>query len=371
MSRRLTLVIHALHGGGAEKSMALAANHWAARGNEVTLITFDSLESDVYHVTPAVHRVALNAMWDSPSAVHAVVNNYRRWRRLRTAIREARGDWVISFTDKTNVSTLLACLATGARVVVCERIDPRPHGIGFFWSQLRRWSYPRSTAVVVQTQAAGDFVQQFVRRKPVYVIPNCVWSGTVPDSLPTLECRPRRIVAMGRLVPQKGFDLLVEAFAQVAPDHPEWTAVLVGEGPERQRLETLIEQRGLSGRVSLCGWRDDPARLLSQAQVFVLSSRYEGFPNALLEAMACGVVPVAFDCDSGPRDIVRHNVDGLLVPPADVERLAQTLSSLLSDTGWRQRLAASAREVTQRFGVDVFFNRWEEILCVKSRSNRG
>lgn len=371
MCRRLTLVIHAIHGGGAEKTMALAANHWAARGNEVTLITFDSLDSDVYHVAPAVHRVALNAMWDSPSAVHAVVNNYRRWRRLRTAIREARGDWVISFTDKTNVSTLLACLATGARVVVCERIDPRAHGIGFFWARLRRWSYPRSTAVVVQTSAARDFTRQFVRRKPVHVIPNCVWAEAVPDHLPTLAYRPRRIIAMGRLVPQKGFDLLVKAFAHVAPDHPEWSVMVVGEGPERQRLERLVEQHGLTARVRLCGWRDDPTTLLSEAQVFVLPSRYEGFPNALLEAMACGLVPVAFDCASGPRDIVRDNVDGLLVPPRDVERLARALASLLSDAPWRQRLATSAREVTERFSTDIFFEHWEEILSATSPPSRG
>ncbi|MFO7906848.1 MAG: glycosyltransferase family 4 protein [Planctomycetota bacterium] len=368
MSRRLTLVIHALHGGGAEKTMALAANHWAARGNAVTLITFDSFDSDVYPVTPAVHRVALNAMGDSPGPAHAVVNNYRRWRRLRDAIRRARGDWVISFTDKTNVLTLLACLGTGARVVICERTDPRHHAVGPVWSQLRRWSYPRSTAVVVQTPAVREFVRQLVRHEAVHVVPNCLWPETVPDTLPSLESRGRRIVAMGRLGPEKGFDLLLEAFSEVAADYPEWDLMVIGEGPERPRLEHLVQQHGLAARVSLCGWRDNPARLLSDAQVFVLSSRYEGFPNALLEAMACGLVPVAFDCDSGPRDIVRDHVDGLLVPPEDVGRLARTLACLLSDAPWRQRLATSAREVTERFGVEAFFERWEKIFAAPSRS---
>lgn len=346
--------------------MALLASHWAARGNDVTLITLDGIESDVYGVSPAVRRVALDLMRDSPTILHAIMNNYRRWRALRNAVREAQGEWVISFTDKTNVLAILACLGTNTRVAVYEQIHPLRHAIGPIWALLRRRTYGRSAAVVVQTPTVRQVVQPWARRTPVHVIPGCVWPETVPSAVPSLSSRAPQIVAMGRLSAQKGFDLLLEAFSSIAPAHPDWNLTIVGEGPERKPLEDLVQQRDLTNRVDLCGWRDDPSRLLSDSQVFVLSSRYEGFPNALLEAMACGVVPVAFDCESGPREIIRHNIDGLLVPAEDVDRLAQALASVLSDAGRRQQLATAAQEVNERFSVEAFFRRWNELLDSES-----
>jgi len=194
----------------------------------------------------------------------------------------------------------------------------------------------------------------------VFVIPNGVRVPAATDSAP--EQAGPTILAMGRLSPEKGFDLLLQAFAQLAGRNSDWTLAIAGEGPRRSMLEQQIAHLGLSDRVRLLGWVSQPHRLMRQARLFVLSSRYEGFPVALLEAMACGLPAVSFDCDSGPREIIRHELDGLLVPPGDVSALAGSIERLLRDDALRATLAHHARDVAQRFSQESFAAKWEEVL---------
>ena len=167
---------------------------------------------------------------------------------------------------------------------------------------------------------------------------------------------------MGRLAQQKGFDLLIEAFSRIANRHPQWSVKILGEGPARASLKRLIAEKGLSGRVVLAGWEPDPVSVLKQSDLFVLSSRFEGFPNALLEAMACGLPSISFDCPSGPAEIIRDTIDGLLVPAEDVEALASTMDRVLGDESLRQRLSAEAVHVVDRFSVEQYFANWDAVL---------
>ena len=233
--------------------------------------------------------------------------------------------------------------------------------MGQIWERLRKWTYPRCAAAVALTDTVAQHLHTVVGQRPVYVIPNGIRVPSVTAS-DIAERDDRTIVAMGRLSPEKGFDLLIDAFARLAAQHPDWRLEIAGEGPERAQLQQQIDQRGLRQQVQLVGWVDDPAQFLSRGALFVLSSRYEGFPMSLLEAMACGVPVVSFDCDSGPRAIIRPEVDGLLVPAADTVALAHAIDRLMSDPVTRHSLGQRARAVVERFSLEVFVQRWNDVV---------
>ena len=364
---RVTLVIYSLRGGGAERVMSIMANHWAERGWKVTLLTYDDgAEPAAYRLSGAVDHRHLGIEGASSGVVEAVGSNVRRLVVLRRAIRDSAPDAVISFLDVVNVRTILATVGLGVPVVVSERIDPGRHRIAAVWRTLRRWAYRYAASVVAVTPDALGYFSNAIRRRGT-VIPNPL---AVPMDAGVVRARSRRkiVVAIGRLAPEKGFDRLIMAFAMVAADHPEWLLTIWGEGADRPALETLRDRRALRGRVALPGWTSEPFTKLREAGLFVMSSRYEGFPNALCEAMACGAPVVSFDCP-GPRHIVRDGVDGVLVPEGDVGKLAAAMDQLMADPAERDRLGANAIQVTDRYRKDKVMTLWERLVasCVTNR----
>ena len=367
--QRLALVIHALSGGGAERVLVEMANHWSRSGIHVTLITLAAADTDVYRTEAAIERIGLNVMCDSRGVMAAARNNLGRARALRRALREARPEFVVSFTDQINVLTLMATLGMRLKIIVCDRVDPWHHPLGRAWSMLRRRFYGRCCAAVVQTKAVHEFVKPLVGQRPVYIIPNAVSPNLLKavDSttrLPVSDLaeRPCRLVAMGRLARQKGFDILIDAFATLADRHPNWRLDIFGEGPLQETLRLQIVRLGLEERIHLPGWTDDRLAEFSRADLFVLSSRYEGFPNVLLDAMACGLPAVSFDCPSGPAEIIRNNVDGLLVESENVNALADALNQLMADGSTRSDYGVRATDVIQRFSADRFYACWDAVF---------
>lgn len=353
---RLTLVISSLSAGGAERVLSRMANHWAARGWEVTLLTFDGSDPPFFNLHPAVRQRPLG-LTKSRAAVREAA---KQLRILRRAIRESAPRAVISFLTRINVLVLLATRGLGLPVIVSERVSPAHHAIGRTWSVLRRWTYPRATRLVVQHRDVLQYFAAPVRRKG-RVVPNPVAAPPAARAAPRGR-RPNTVAAMGRLTPQKGFDVLLRAFADVAPECPEWSLVIWGEGGLRGELERLRDGLGLRGRAFLPGRTREPFGKMRQADLFVLSSRFEGFPNVLCEAMACGLPVVSVDCPVGPGRIVRDGVDGLLVPPGDPRALADGMRRLMRDAPGRRRLAARAPEVVERFSLEKVMRAWEGVL---------
>jgi GalNAc-alpha-(1->4)-GalNAc-alpha-(1->3)-diNAcBac-PP-undecaprenol alpha-1,4-N-acetyl-D-galactosaminyltransferase len=359
---RLTLVISSLSSGGAERVMSIMAGYWAQQNWPVTLLTFDDgRERPFYRLDPGVVHQPLGIAGVSRSPLHGTLNNFNRVRILRRAIRKSGPDAVISFMDAVNILTLVACVGTQVPVVVSERIDPAMNPIGRAWSVLRRWVYPLASCVVVQSEAARAFFSGRIQRR-TRVIPNPVMSPP-SDLAPGSRQGRRQLVAMGRLHKQKGFDLLLAAFARVAPHFPDWSLTIWGEGEERAALEDLRRRLGLEDSVHLPGRTTEPFGKLRASDLFVLSSRFEGFPNVLCEAMACGLPVISFDCPSGPNRIVRNETDGLLVPAADVDALAAAMRRLMASESERSRLSCRAIEVTRRFCLESVMALWESALA--------
>lgn len=363
----LLIVIHSLHSGGAERVTANLANHWAAQGWRVTVVTLTSTAQDFYQLHPAVQRIALDVAGASGNALAAIGNNGRRVRALRCVLRQVRPDVALALMSTANI--LLALAAVGLKGVVAvgsERTYPPRIPLGRTWEALRSRLYGRLHAMVALTGESATWLRQHTPARRIPVIPNAVtWPlPAQPPHLPLPERAHgrRTLLAVGRMSEEKGFHLLIPAFQRLAPDFPDWQLTILGDGPDRPALQAQVAAAGLADRISLPGRAGNVGQWYAAADLYVMSSRFEGFPNTLVEAMAHGLPAVSFDCDTGPRDIIRHEVDGLLVPAGDVAALEAALRRLMGDAALRQQWGVRALEVRERFSVQRVTRMWEDLF---------
>ncbi len=343
--------------------MAGLASRLANRDHQVTLITLDQGQQDLYAVDPDVARRPLAVMGQSHGIVKRYFGARRRIIALRGAIDQIRPDVILSFCDRTNILTLMAAGRGAAPVVVSERSDPAEQSLGRIWETLRWRNYPRAAALVALTDSAATYLRQRIDR-PVIVIPSAVDRPPLTSDRSAAQAN-RRILALGRLEYEKGFDRLLDAFSDLlirAPAATEgWTLRIIGEGSLRQQLNARIQQLDLADRVSMPGRIMPVWEELAQATLFVLPSRYEGFPSALLEAMATGVPSVAADCPSGPRVIVNHQVNGLLVAN-NQSSLASGMWRLIECSETRERLGQAGKQVIDQFDWESMVDAYQRVL---------
>jgi glycosyltransferase involved in cell wall biosynthesis len=229
-----------------------------------------------------------------------------------------------------------------------------------------RTAYRKADRVVAISDGVGEALSRrfHIEAKRVRTIHNAVDVAAVQArATETMSDLPNRpfIVAAGRLVHQKGFDLLIRAFAEKLATR-EIALIILGEGPERAALQQLTERLGLEERVQLMGFRANPWSYFARAAAFVCSSRWEGFGNVIIEAMACGTPIIATDCDFGPREIVRHGDSGLLVPAGDVEALGDAMRSVVDDRSLAARLADGARRRADDFDVAHMVHAYQRLF---------
>lgn len=351
---RIAIIISTLGCGGAEGVVSRMSERWATNGRDVTIVcigragTFRKLDD-------RVKVVELDMLRESRGRLDSALRNMKRAVRLRRALLRIGPDVAISFMDTTNVLALLASLRAQWGTIVCERSVPSEKPLGRPWRYLRRLLYPSARAVVVQSRSAARGLPGRLKILPNFVAP--VKGGDETDVDENL------VVAMGRLSDEKGYDLLLRSMALVRERKPSAKLSIWGDGEERLSLERLAASLGLSDSVSFPGITRHPEKSFQAAQVYALSSRYEGFPNALCQAMAAGVPAVAFACPGGVPEIVRHDLDGILVDSGSVEALADGLLHFIGDRDRRRRFGARAREITERFSEHRVMSLWEGLLC--------
>lgn len=352
------LVTYHMQWGGAERVLSILANYWANLPNHrVTLVTYDQKEP-FYTLDEKVRRITIPLGQESASTLQGFILTAKRVQALRKLLKKHRPSAVVSFMHLNNIRTLLAAKGLGIPVLISERSNPFVDTIPGFWNRLRTLTYPWASTIILQTEASREFFPAALHPRCT-VIPNPIDAPKVRREGPRGDGE-KVLISMGRLVDAKGFDWLLTSFAKISDKVPGWKLRILGEGDLRAPLEQQRKELGLEDRVELPGQITDTQAELAKADLYVLSSRYEGFPNALAEAMAVGLPAVAFDCKYGPRDVIRPDVDGVLVPAENLDELSAALLDLMTDDAKRERLAQSAAELTERFGTEKVMNRFTE-----------
>lgn len=366
---RVAIVIYCLRGGGAERVSSYLANSLAAAGHGVAVMTELPPETDQYHLDPGIAR----AVFGSASGGGRLRKAQRllgKALRLRRALRRAKPDIVVSFMTRSNNLTLLATAGTRHKVVICERNDPRSNNerTGDAW--LRRRLYSRADLLIAQTDTMAQVMRERFDIERTAVIPNpsVVDQASVP-SVPD-ESRPDYILAMGRLAPQKGFDVLIRAYAR-SRARRSLELVIAGQGGHKGWYESIAQEEGVADRVRFVGHVDAPYPLIRGCRLFVLSSRWEGFPNVLLEAMSFGRPVISSVLPSGAHAMIENGRNGLLVPVGDVGALSAAIDRLALDRDAAEAMAARAPAAVEPFRLPVVMRQWETVLRGVTEGSRA
>jgi GalNAc-alpha-(1->4)-GalNAc-alpha-(1->3)-diNAcBac-PP-undecaprenol alpha-1,4-N-acetyl-D-galactosaminyltransferase len=359
--QRITLVISSLGRGGAERVAVDLCSFLAESGRDVSVLTLSGDDPDAYDLPASIHRRRIEIRREARSRFQSIKFTLNHLMEMRRSILALEPDIVLSFIEQTNIR-IIGCLAgTGIPVLVSERIHPGHHPVPRSWAFLRRVVYRFASAVIVQNDNIADWFRKFVPTRRLLTIPNAVRGSTFLGDHRGRLNEPI-ILGIGRLAQQKGFDLLLRAFSNSGLADDGWRLVVLGEGDERKALSKLSDDLGVSESIEMPGHVTNVSDWISRSSIFALPSRYEGFPNALLEAMQLGTACVSFDCPSGPGDLIEDGSNGLLVAPNDVDALSQALRKLALDEPLRERLAREAAKVSATFSMDRVYGLWMETL---------
>ncbi|MBN8549658.1 MAG: glycosyltransferase family 4 protein [Deltaproteobacteria bacterium] len=357
---KIAVLISSLRCGGTERTVSLLANAWTECGHAVEIITLSAKDvAPFFPLDARIQHRALDLQFSSATKIHGLFNNLRRIRIIRSAFQQSKPDIIVAFMEGTTALAVLAARGLRTPVMLSEVAVPAVQSGSWFWNQVRKIIYPHSAGLIVPSRGVQNyFVEEL--HLPCEVIPNPV---AVPARRRESTTDGQKLIAVGRLSPEKGFDLLLRAFVRIHAAHPQTTLSIFGEGPLHDELIRLRDSLGLQDFVHFPGTSKDLAQELAKADIFVLSSKYEGFGNVLCEAMAVGLPVVSFDCPTGPREIIRHGIDGVLVEPDNVEKLAAAVGDLLSNRKLRSELSERAPEILQRLGLPRISAEWQVRLA--------
>lgn len=346
--------INTLVTGGAERVISRLAVHFARAGYETHFVTSFPVEGE-YPLSEDVVRYSLEEQ-ELPQS--RLMRNLSRIMKLRRLCKQVQPDVLISFMQEPNFRAILATVGLPVKTIVSVRNDPNREYGGTMGRLVGKYIMPLADGCVFQTEQACAWFPRRLRERSAIIL------NEVNEAFfQTERSNAEHVVCLGRLSAQKNHSMLIRAFSRVAKRYPEQNLLIYGKGDYYEILEQLIRELHLEERVKLMGTTDQVHEVLSRSGIFVLSSDYEGMPNALMEAMAVGVPSVTTDCPcGGPNMLIRHEENGLLVPVGDEEAMADALDRLLSDPEWANRLGDQARKDAQQYNPERIFQEWKAFV---------
>lgn len=348
--RKISFFIGSMRRGGAERVISILANQYAKDGWDVDIITLLS-DSNEYVLEEKIRVVPLCGQGSQRTF------QIPRWLcKIRKYVKEDRPDRIVSFVTRINLVVLCSCLGLKKHIVVSERSDPSAPGrIPFYVMLAIKALYPLAHSVVFQTLWAKSYFSERIQSKGV-ILPNPIQVQTEAS-----DHKEKKIVAVGRLLEVKNHAMLIRVFKRVHDVFPEYKLYIYGEGNLKADLTNQIEAAGLVDCAFLPGNVLDIHKRIADAELFVLSSNYEGFSNALLEAMMMGLTCISTDV-AGSNEIIENGKNGLLVKTKDEEQLFEAVCSLISDKEKALRLGIEGKKSVQHIKVESIISKWKECI---------
>lgn len=355
--------IGSMGAGGAERTATTLCNSWAIKGHSVCIVaTYSGGGLPFFALNPLVEIQYLADLVGSQKKT--AFTYVKRLFTLRELVTKTKADVVISFLPNVNIAAILATAFKGVPVIISERRDPSSQPISRFWEFVCRLLYRFADVVVVQTKnARSNIIRLYPDLRKVVCVPN-----PIPMELLSLRHQLDRgsrkiLLSLGRLVPEKQVSHIIRCFSRLSNEFHNWDLHIYGDGSERQNLEKLACHLNMSSRIFFGGYAADPWSVMRAVDGFVMTSRFEGFPNSLLESMAMGIPCISYDCQSGPYDISLGGKDALLVEKDNEEDLYIKLFKLISDPEFRHEMGARGRaSVLQRFDIVIVLELWDNLF---------
>jgi len=354
-----------MQAGGAERTIALLSNYAVRQGDEVTIVTMDK-KPPFYQLDPSVTQIQLGCGRQSRNVLEAMRNNFRTCRAIKRACRSQQPDFVICFGPNTALLSFLARGGMSYRIIGSERTNPylAPSG---FWSKSKKWISRLCDGYLFQTEGARGYYPASTQKRAI-ILPNGIDSVLFEDIVRPWEERGH-ICAAGRMDDwEKCFDDLLSAFSKVQKKHPSAKLDIYGDGILRTELEALSVRLGLQSSVIFHGRCGTMLEEYSKHKLFVMTSRLEGLPNVLMEAMASGCACVSTNCDFGPSELIRDGENGFLVPVHDTDAIAERLCTLLEDDALCRRFSEAAGEIRKTHDIECIGNLFR---CYLMRVKQG
>lgn len=356
--------------GGAERVICNLAEYFYSEGYRVTMVTKVRDEKE-YDLNPRIRRIIadITPEEETGSRIH---NLLARINKLRRIWKEVKPDVIVSFIRKNNLMAIASAVPLGIPVVVSVRSAPERELMGFGFKTISFLLFRMAAGVVLQTREAYDFFPGYIRAKAV-VLPNSINPEflkaseeleTQGDGSSTNSARKKKIITVGRIDDNKNQRLLVDAYARIAMQYPDWSLELVGDGSGKKSLEEYVRTLPCKDRINFTGAVDDVAKHMSEASIFVLPSKIEGMPNALIEAMVMGMACISTDCPcGGPRDLIAADEsNGVLVPVDNADAMAMALKRLITNDILRESMGDNAKKIINTLHPDAVNKQWKNYI---------